>query len=159
MAGILRRIAGAREWYNELAVGEKCLFAMAIGNVLGTCYGTYVRRAKLKNPESSFLVATTYVVPEDKKKDFEVAWSDAARLAQRQPGYEWTKTYKALDWEDSPFHYVSFRMWNEETSYRRLTNYDSTWKELTRRLEASCTSQQSTVYKTTVDDSVRRIIY
>ena len=26
---------------------------------------------------------------------FEASWSDQARLAQRQPGYEWTKTFKA----------------------------------------------------------------
>merc|ERR1711957_588235 len=98
----------------------------------------------------------TYTVAEDKKKAFEAAWSDAARLAQRQPGYEWTKTYKALDWEDSPFNYISFRMWNEEGSYRRLVNYDSTWKELMTRLNSCVTDSTTTEYRTLVDDSVRR---
>merc|ERR1712070_991237 len=96
-----------------------------------------------RNPESDFLVATTYVVPPEKKKAFESAWSDSARLAQRQPGYEWTKTYKAVDWEDSPFHYISFRMWNEEASYKRMTTYDAAWKELSKRLDEVCTSSSS----------------
>merc|ERR1712113_486687 len=97
-------------------------------------------------------------VEEKDKQKFEAAWSDAARLAQRQPGYEWTKTYKALDWEDSPFHYVSFRMWNEERSFKRFEGFDSTWKELNKRLQATCTSAENTVYRIIVDDSVRRII-
>lgn len=158
MARLLGRIAGAREWYADLSVGEKGMIGMSVGCIIGTLYGTYVRRGIHRAPESDYLVATTYVVPESKKKAFEIAWSDAARLAQRQPGYEWTKTYKALDWEDSPFHYISFRMWSEENSYKRLITYNDTWKELMKRLDETCESKQSTTYRITVDDSVRRII-
>merc|ERR1712137_1146703 len=147
-----------REWYTDLSVGEKGLLAIAFGNIAGTCYGTYVRRGQVLTPESDYLVSTTYTVDENKKKAFEGAWSDAARLAQRQPGYEWAKTYKALDWEDSPFHYISFRMWNEEGSYKRMAQYDSTFKELSKRLEAVQQSANSAVYRIIVDDSVRRII-
>jgi len=158
MARLLRMIDNTRAWYGDLNVGEKGLLAMAVGMYAGTAYGTYVRRYKYHLPESDYLVATTYtVLDESKKKAFETAWSDAARLAQRQPGYEWTKTYKALDWEDSPFHYVSFRMWNEEDSYKRFATHDPTWKELNKRLAEVCT-QENAVYRVIVDDSVRRII-
>merc|ERR1719348_1115730 len=146
MSRILARIAGAREWYTDLSVGEKGLLAMSVGMIGGTMYGTYVRRYQFRQAESDFLMATTYEVPLEQRKAFETAWSDAARLAQRQPGYEWTKTYKAVDLEDSPFHYISFRMWNEEASYQRLTLHDVTWKELMKRLNAVCTSE-STVYR------------
>merc|ERR1711972_967118 len=111
------------------------------GNILGAIYGTHVRREKVKNPESDFLLATTYNVAEDTKKKFEAAWSDAARLAQRQPGYEWTRTYKAIDWEDSPFHYISFRMWNQNQSYNRMVSFDPTYKELMQRMSSTYTSQ------------------
>jgi len=131
---------------------------MAIGNVAGTLYGTNVRRQKVAQYESDFLVATTYKVPDDKKKIFENSWNDSARLAQRQPGYEWTKTYKSLDWDESPFNYISFRMWNAEASYKRLTSYDETWKVITGRMKELGVTWQSTAYKCTVDDSVRRII-
>merc|ERR1719410_992343 len=130
---------------------------MSIGNLIGVSYGTYVRRLQFKAPESDFLIVTTYTMPHDKRKGFENSWSDAARLAQRQPGYEWTRTYKALDWEDSPFHYVSFRMWNEEASFKRMTKYDATWKELMNRMDQVCQSQ-NTPYRVIVDDSQRRII-
>eukprot|EP00927_Polykrikos_kofoidii_P078391 TRINITY_DN75219_c0_g1_i1.p1 TRINITY_DN75219_c0_g1~~TRINITY_DN75219_c0_g1_i1.p1 ORF type:complete len:160 (-),score=38.35 TRINITY_DN75219_c0_g1_i1:204-683(-) len=159
MARIFGRIGAVREWYGDLSVGEKGLVAMAIGNVIGTMYGTHVRRSKRRFSDAEFMVATTYVVPAEKKKAFEAAWSDAARLAQRQPGYEWTRTYKSLDWEESPFNYISFRLWNEEASFTRLTKLDPTWKELMVRLEENVTKQESAVYKTLVDDSVRRIIY
>merc|ERR1711924_473757 len=108
---------------------------------------------KTRNPESAFLATTTYHVAEEKKNAFQQAWSDAARLAQRQPGYEWTRTYKAIDWEDSPFQYISFRMWSHGDSYRRLETYDATWKELMARMSNTCTSQESAVYKIIVDDS------
>lgn len=75
----------------------------------GTCYGTYCRLGKLSAPESNFLaprldklhdlsaqLVSLYHVEEAKKKSFEGTWSDQARLAQRMPGYEWTKTFKAL---------------------------------------------------------------
>ena len=62
----------------------------------GTCYGTYCRLGKLTAPESDFLLVSVYHVEEAKKKAFEGTWSDQARLAQRMPGYEWTKTFKAL---------------------------------------------------------------
>eukprot|EP00446_Apocalathium_sp_SHHI-4_P025452 CAMPEP_0177250914 /NCGR_PEP_ID=MMETSP0367-20130122/53659_1 /TAXON_ID=447022 ORGANISM="Scrippsiella hangoei-like, Strain SHHI-4" /NCGR_SAMPLE_ID=MMETSP0367 /ASSEMBLY_ACC=CAM_ASM_000362 /LENGTH=158 /DNA_ID=CAMNT_0018703757 /DNA_START=108 /DNA_END=584 /DNA_ORIENTATION=- len=157
MARLLRFPGGIREWYNDLSVGEKGLVSMCLGMIGGTAYGTYVRRYQFKTAQSDFLVATMYTVPEEKKKAFETAWSDAARLAQRQPGYEWTKTYKSLDWEDSPFHYVSFRMWNEESSFSRMLKFDTTWKELQKRMAEVCT-QTSTTYRVVVDDSVRRII-
>mmetsp|Transcript_57411 Transcript_57411/g.124208 ORF Transcript_57411/g.124208 Transcript_57411/m.124208 type:complete len:161 (-) Transcript_57411:133-615(-) len=159
MARLLGRINSVRDWYRELSLGEKGVVCLAIGNVWGTLYGTHVRRMKLRTPESDFLVATSYMVKEEEKKAFELAWSDAARLAQRQPGYEWTKTYKALDWEDSPFHYISFRMWSEESCYRRFITHDGTWKLLMDRLKNCLVSdEKSTVYKVIVDDSVRRII-
>mmetsp|Transcript_28681 Transcript_28681/g.75961 ORF Transcript_28681/g.75961 Transcript_28681/m.75961 type:complete len:158 (+) Transcript_28681:112-585(+) len=156
MAG---RIAGMRAWYSDLSLGEKGILWMSGGIVCGTFWGTYDRRLKFRAPESDFLVMTSYATAPDKKKAFEVAWSDAARLAQRKPGYEWTKTYKALDWEGSPFNYVSFRMWSEEASYKRLDHFDSVWKELMKRLNETVEgAPKNSVYRIVIDDSVRRII-
>ena len=31
----------------------------------------------------------------------------------------WTLSCKAIDWSESPFHYITFRMWNESSSYLR----------------------------------------
>merc|ERR1712232_1542910 len=158
MARLLGRIASTREWYSDLSLGEKGLISLAIGNVIGAVYGTHVRRSKMKTSESDCLIATTYKVPEENVKAFEIAWSDSARLAQRNPGYEWTRTYKALDWEDSPFHYISLRMWNEVGNWRWLTTHNPTWKELMKRMDATGAVHQSSSYEVIVDDSVRRII-
>uniref|UniRef100_A0A7S1PQF1 ABM domain-containing protein n=1 Tax=Alexandrium catenella TaxID=2925 RepID=A0A7S1PQF1_ALECA len=158
MARLLSKIGSIGEWYGDLSVGEKGMVTMSLGMVIGTFYGTWERRIRLKVPESDYLLATTYSVPEAKKKAFENAWSDSARLAQRQPGYEWTRTYKALDWEDSPFHYISFRMWNEESAFKRMVTYDSTWKELLKRLGETFSKTEACAYRIIVDDSVRRII-
>eukprot|EP00933_Yihiella_yeosuensis_P011059 TRINITY_DN118047_c0_g1_i1.p1 TRINITY_DN118047_c0_g1~~TRINITY_DN118047_c0_g1_i1.p1 ORF type:complete len:162 (-),score=23.12 TRINITY_DN118047_c0_g1_i1:164-649(-) len=155
---IFGRVAAVREWYEELDIAEKLLLYTSAGMYWGTWYGTRCRRGKIEAPESDYLLATQYDVPASKKKSFEASWSDMARLAQRQPGYEWTKTFKALDWEDSPFHYVSFRMWTSSGDYRRFTNMDRTWKELSKRLTENCDKQQDTVYRIIVDDSVKRII-
>ncbi|CAJ1396859.1 unnamed protein product [Effrenium voratum] len=140
---IIGRIRAISDWFEELDIAEIYLLYMAAGMYAGTMYGTYVRRGKLAAPESDFLLTSIYHVPEEKKKAFEATWSDQARLAQRQPGYEWTKTYKAIDWSESPFSYVTFRMWNESGSYLRMVQFDPTWKELTKRLKETIISQQA----------------
>ncbi|CAE7457320.1 unnamed protein product [Symbiodinium natans] len=152
------RFAAAMEWWEELDEAEKLLAWMATGMYWGTFYGTYVRRGKLAIPESDYLLTSIYEVPQAKKKAFEANWSDQARLAQRQPGYEWTRTYKAIDWAEAPFQYISFRMWDQAGSYYRMVQFDSTWKELTKRVAETCASQKDTVYRILVDDSVKRII-
>ncbi|CAL1127735.1 unnamed protein product [Cladocopium goreaui] len=155
---LLRRVRTFNEWWEDLDLAEIYLLYMAGGMYWGTCYGTYCRRAKLATPESDYLLVSVYHVDEDKKKGFEASWSDQARLAQRQPGYEWTKTFKAIDWSESPFHYITFRMWNESSSYLRMVQFDPTWKELVKRLKEVCAGQKDTVYRILVDDSVKRII-
>lgn len=158
MANLVRRAYRTGRWYDDLSLGEKAMVAMSLGSVAGTLYGTYVRRSAMNVLESDYLVTSTYHVPEGKKKEFESVWSHTAQLAQRQPGYEWTKTFKAIDWDESPFHYIAFRMWSEAGAYRHFANYDPTLKELNSRLSEVCT-EKSHVYKVIVDDSVNRIIY
>eukprot|EP00929_Paragymnodinium_shiwhaense_P086100 TRINITY_DN4659_c0_g1_i1.p1 TRINITY_DN4659_c0_g1~~TRINITY_DN4659_c0_g1_i1.p1 ORF type:complete len:160 (+),score=27.43 TRINITY_DN4659_c0_g1_i1:75-554(+) len=159
MAFIFRGIARQREWYNDLSLGERGLVWIACGNIMGAIYGTYERRGNRKAPESDYLEVSTYTVPQEHRKSFEATWSNSAQLAQRQPGYEWTKTYKAQDWEDSPFHYVTFRMWSQEICAKRMREFDPTWKELMRRMDEIGVKRESVEYKTVVDDSVRRIIH
>mmetsp|Transcript_41565 Transcript_41565/g.75334 ORF Transcript_41565/g.75334 Transcript_41565/m.75334 type:complete len:160 (-) Transcript_41565:79-558(-) len=158
MTSILRRLVSIREWYSELTIGEKGFMCFAVGNVSGTFYGTYKRRGNMRPEQADWLVVTTYHVDEKKRKNFEANWSDMARLAQRQPGYEWTRTYKALDWQDSPFQYITFRMWDQESSYRRFIHGDPTLVELKRRMTELCRGEKSAVYRTQVDDSIARII-
>mmetsp|Transcript_42131 Transcript_42131/g.78321 ORF Transcript_42131/g.78321 Transcript_42131/m.78321 type:complete len:162 (-) Transcript_42131:185-670(-) len=155
---LLRQFENLMEWWEAREEMEKLMCYCAAGMYGGTLYGTYVRRGKLATPESDFLLASFYEVVETKKKPFEANWSDQARLAQRQPGYEWTRTYKAIDWADSPFQYLSFRMWSEVGDYQRMIQFDSTWKELTKRVAETCSRQKDTVYRILVDDSVKRII-
>ena len=33
--------------------------------------------------------------------------------------YEWTKMYKAINFQDAPFQYMAVRMWNNETTCNR----------------------------------------
>eukprot|EP00930_Biecheleria_cincta_P071376 TRINITY_DN58888_c0_g1_i1.p1 TRINITY_DN58888_c0_g1~~TRINITY_DN58888_c0_g1_i1.p1 ORF type:complete len:162 (-),score=26.21 TRINITY_DN58888_c0_g1_i1:141-626(-) len=155
---LLGRIHAGFEWWEELDIAEKYLLYMAAGMYGGTIYGTYQRRARLMIPESDYLLASFYRVDEQQKKAFEANWSDQARLAQRQPGYEWTRTYKALDWQESPFQYITFRMWDQSTNYLRMVQFDPTWKELSKRVGATCTEQKDTVFRILIDDSVKRII-
>merc|ERR1711862_357477 len=110
-----------------------------------------------RDPECEYLVGTTYSVKEENKKEFEMLWSHTAQLAQRQPGYEWTKTYKALEWDGLPFQYIALMMWDEDTCYKRFMRYNETRKELMKRMTDLAT-EHPCVYKIIVDDSVRRII-
>ena len=106
-----KRIWEAKRWYKELDPPEKWLFWMCIGGYFGVFYGTHKRHERERNMVSQHMVVTRYNVAPDDIKHFEQYWNDSARLNQRQHGYEYTKLYKAISMEKSPFQYFSVRMW------------------------------------------------
>ena len=59
-------------------------------------------------------------------------WNDSARLNQRQHGYEYTKLYKAISMEKSPFQYFSVRMWARSEDEEHFLKYSkfNTYYEL-----------------------------
>ena len=51
---------------------------------------------------------------------FEATWSDQARLAQRQPGYEWTKTFKATVCDCAEWHDIHVVAWHTHMKYDEI---------------------------------------
>ncbi|KAF4730022.1 hypothetical protein FOZ62_003319, partial [Perkinsus olseni] len=149
------QLARAWRWYVELTVSEKNLLWGIQGVVMGSVIGAYKYVDKQANRTSDHLEITYYKVDRSKVKEFEAAWNEAARLAQRQRGYEWTRMYKAIAWEQSPFQYLCMRMWSQKVDKDYFLRHNrNVHDELESRIEAASEGREMNVYKYVVDDSI-----
>ena len=123
---------------------------LANGILFGSVYGTLERIKREEEVKPDYLEVTQYEVPKDRMKGFEKLWNDSAKRSQTQRGYGWTRMYKAVAWEDSPFQYLSTRLWEEKPVE------DSIFEK--RLDEAGIKPASKHEYVTVVDDSVVRTI-
>jgi len=136
---------------------EQTVVLLSTGCQLGTYRGATLRNRFEREKGSNHLERTMYVVKEEDDAGFKATWNDLSRLAQRQPGYEYTRMYKAVTFNDVPYQYMSVRMWNTEEMSERFKQ-SPTAKELLERLEKYSTSRTS-IDEVVIDDSVKRMIY
>ena len=101
-------------FYCSLSSGNKSAVWLANGILLGSVYGTLDRLHKEELKKEDYLEITQYTVERPRMKEFEKLWNDSAKRSQSQRGYGWTRTYKAIAWEDSPFQYLTTRLWEEK---------------------------------------------
>lgn len=140
-------------FYCDLSSGNKSAIWLANGIIFGSILGTSERIRKEADARTDFLEVTEYTLgSKSRTKEFEKYWNDSAKRAQAQRGYEWTRMYKSVAWEDSPFNYLSVRMWEEgpvadEIFSKRISDSG---------ILASAPSRKE--YVTVVDDSVVRTI-
>lgn len=139
-------------FYCGLSSGNKSAVWLANGILFGSIYGTLDRLKREEEQKADFLELTEYHVSKERMKEFEKMWNDAAKRSQSQRGYGWTRTYKAIAWEESPFQYLSMRLWEQQPVEDTI---------FVKKLEASGLggdNVQKRQYITVVDDSVVRTI-
>ena len=137
-------------FYCSLSSGNKSAVWLANGLIFGSIWGTQDRLKKEEEQKADYLEIAEYKVQKSRIKDFEKMWNDSAKRSQSQRGYGWTRTYKAIAWEDSPFQYLSTRQWDAEPVEDVIFN--------TKFAEAGLGEVQKRQFITVVDDSVVRTI-
>ncbi len=152
--------------YMDWTMGERMVFWAANGNIFGAIYGTRARKFREENKTSDHMELTFYDnVQKDKIKPFESSWNEFSRLCQRQTGYEWTKMYKSIAFENSPFQYLSVRMWTRKQHSDQFRASEAYAEAMQNTAAAITPTGQPTLplhepehYVTVIDDSVVRII-
>jgi len=157
MAGLVRRRT-PHEWWQNLDFGDRFFSCVAVGNILGSLYGTKARIEREGAQGSDHLAVTVFRVVKADMARFQAVWNDQARYCQRQLGYEWTQMFKAMAFENVAVQYVTLRMWSHEKDEKNVIFYNDTWKELHKRI-GEVSSSENASYRVIIDDSVRRMIY
>lgn len=139
--------------YRAFSQSAKQTLWLMTGIAAGSLYGFYRRLETEDQPMSDYLCVTTYRV--DNKKEFQKAWNEMSSFLQRQPGYEWTRMFKAIH-EDPEYDYVEMRMW-ASMGYLSKLFQDPMVQELDNRITAQCKERKSVVNRTLVNDALKRI--
>ena len=102
-----------KAWRSYLSFNEreKMVFWASFGNLIGSTYGYQANQERKQYKTSDHLEVSLYKVEKDDIRKFENTWNSYSRLSQTHLGYEWTKMYKAIAWDYTPFSFVSMRMW------------------------------------------------
>ena len=140
-------------FYCGLSSGNKSAVWLANGILFGSIYGTFERLKREEETKPDFLEVIEYRMDRSRMKEFERYWNDSAKRTQTQRGYGWTRMYKAIAWDDSPFSYLSMRLWEEKPV--EDTIFHKKLEESKILHDANLERKQ---YVTVVDDSVVRTI-
>jgi len=140
-------------FYCGLSSGNKSAIWLANGILFGSVYGTFERLKREEDTKPDFLEVIEYRMDRSRVKEFEKYWNDSAKRTQTQRGYGWTRMYKAIAWEDSPFSYLSMRLWEDKPVEDHLFK-----KKIQESKILEDGGLQRTQYVTVVDDSVVRTI-
>ncbi|EAA22510.1 hypothetical protein [Plasmodium yoelii yoelii] len=89
--------------------------------------------------------------------NFEKNYNKLNIYAFKNRGYEHTKLFKAINWENSPLSYLQLRLWRDKQSYDNYLK-NKQINELLDNVKKECNSYTSSIYETIVDDSIVRII-
>ncbi|KAF8817712.1 hypothetical protein IE077_004613 [Cardiosporidium cionae] len=113
MAFILRirqAARGVKHWYGDSLVWQKSAIWASFGAICGYFWGSHKHRQRVAKGEfANHLHITEFNVKVEDIGTFEEAWNSHARVTQKQPGYQSTKLYKAIDWDDPPLSYLQVR--------------------------------------------------
>ena len=102
-------------FYCGLSSGNKSAIWLGNGVLFGSIYGTVHRLQREDEAKSDYLEVTEYSLKDKGRlKEFEKYWNDSAKRSQTQRGYGWTRMYKSVAWEESPFNYLSCRLWEDK---------------------------------------------
>ncbi len=142
-------------FYCSLSSGNKSGIWLANGILFGSIYGTNERLIRETEKKTDLLEIIEYRLTRGKErvKEFEKIWNDSARRSQNQKGYGWTRMYKAIAWNESPFHYLSCRLWEDAIVEDPLFE-----KQLVESRILDTDEPIRRQYVTVVDDSVVRTI-
>jgi heme-degrading monooxygenase HmoA len=140
-------------FYCGLSSGNKSAIWLGNGVLFGSILGTLERLKKEAETKPDFLEVIEYKVEKSRMKEFEKYWNDSAKRSQTQRGYGWTRMYKSIAWEESPFNYLSMRLWEEKPVEDTIFN-----SKLSDSHIVDGQNNTRRQYVTVVDDSVVRTI-
>ena len=132
---------------------EKMIFWAGLGNIVGSTYGYQANQDRKHSKTSDHLEVSLYKVDKHDIKPFEKTWNSYSRLSQTHLGYEWTKMYKAIAWDYTPYSFVSMRMWGRR---KYADAFDDSAEAQT--LLAGIKPVYRGRFVSVVDDSVVRLI-
>ncbi|SOV10405.1 conserved Plasmodium protein, unknown function [Plasmodium gaboni] len=146
-------------WYNNSSIGHRNFVWVFIGIGCGYIYGTieYKKKIKDKGIYGDLIYVDEYIVDDKNKKQFEQNYNNLNIHSFKYKGYEYTKVFKAIKNDNSPFSYLQLRLWKNKNSYDQYINNKNIQNLLTN-LKDSCIFYSTQKYKTIVDDSIVRLI-
>uniref|UniRef100_A0A3B0MZY7 ABM domain-containing protein n=1 Tax=Theileria annulata TaxID=5874 RepID=A0A3B0MZY7_THEAN len=144
------------DWYKYATLKQQHATMLFSGAFLGLIVGRTQHKRRMKSGEFSRDFELVAYKVEDEKK-FEENWNRLALLAQKQPGYKYTKLYKACYPDRSPIHYFKLRLWRNKEDLENFRNLEQ-YKVLRKNLDESSSKVRFGSTKVIIDDTVRREI-
>ncbi|CEL94164.1 unnamed protein product [Vitrella brassicaformis CCMP3155] len=145
-----------RYWYNETNIETRMGIWMGMGALTGAVTG-FRSMAKKVYAKPTCLEVTEIQLPKSSIDEFEQLWNDHAGEAAKCEGYEWTRLYKAIDWENSAWSYLQLRMWRRPKFRLMWENSDYAQQQEKKMLQVGAQIKK-TRYDIVVDDSVSRLV-
>ncbi|EAN32909.1 hypothetical protein TpMuguga_02g00626 [Theileria parva strain Muguga] len=144
------------DWYKYATLRQQNATMLFSGGFLGLIAGRIQRKRRIKSGEfSQDFELVAYTVEDE--KEFEKNWNRLAKFAQKQPGYKYTKLYKASYPQKSPIHYFKLRLWRNKEDLERFRGLED-YKLLRKKLDDSASKVRFGSTKVIIDDTVRREI-
>eukprot|EP00386_Alphamonas_edax_P002209 GDKI01006631.1.p1 GENE.GDKI01006631.1~~GDKI01006631.1.p1 ORF type:complete len:170 (-),score=23.63 GDKI01006631.1:444-953(-) len=144
-----------RMWWDGFRFqNAACAFA---GAIFGHLLGKRHRQYRIDNVYADCLTVTSYELPQTQAEKFEETWNQYSKFAQKFTGYEWTKMFKAIKWDKSPFSYLELRLWRNDNIYKEFAKQEAI-AEQKKKLEEGGVKVKTHMYEIIVDDSIRRMI-
>ncbi|CXH95067.1 conserved Plasmodium protein, unknown function [Plasmodium berghei] len=146
-------------WYKTSSIGHRNFVWLFIGCFCGYIYGKieYNNKKKGKGIYGDLICVDEYIINKKNIMNFEKNYNKLNIHAFKNRGYEYTKLFKAINWENSPLSYLQLRLWKNQQSYDNYLKNKQV-NELFDNVKKECTSYTSNIYETIVDDSIIRII-
>ena len=146
-------------FYCGLSSGNKSGIWLANGVLFGSIYGTFDRIKREEDTKSDFLEVTEYKLDgKERVREFEKYWNDSAKRSQAQRGYGWTRMYKSVAWDESPFNYLSCRLWEDKPVDDMIFQSKLKKSDILVNADKETGLPPRTQFITVVDDSVVRTI-
>lgn len=146
-------------FYCGLSSGNKSGIWLGNGVLFGSIYGTLDRIKREEESKSDFLEVVEYKLGDKSRiKEFEKYWNDSAKRSQIQRGYGWTRMYKSVAWDESPFNYLSCRMWEDKPVDDTIFQSNLRKSNILSNGDPETGLPPRTQFVTVVDDSVVRTI-
>ncbi|SBT70568.1 conserved Plasmodium protein, unknown function [Plasmodium malariae] len=157
---ILKQKAGKFSyWYRTSSIGHRNFVWLFVGCFCGYVYGKieYIKKKKGKGIYGDLIYVDEYIVDKKNIRNFEANYNKLNIHSFKNKGYEYTKLFKAINWDNSPLSYLQLRLWRNKDSYDEYIKSKNIM-DLFKNVQRECVFHSSDKYETIVDDSIVRLI-
>ncbi|CRG98720.1 conserved Plasmodium protein, unknown function [Plasmodium relictum] len=154
-----QKIESFSNWYKASSIGHRNFVWLFIGSFCGYIYGKieYEKKKKNKGVYGDLIFVDEYIVDDKNIKNFEKNYNKLNIHSFKNKGYEYTKLFKAINWQNSPLSYLQLRLWKNKDCYDEYMKSKNV-NELLDNVKKECKFYSSDKYETIVDDSIVRLI-